>query len=46
VNKRLIGNQSVVDALKRGDDARSIFERTESEKEGYLAKRQKYLLYK
>ena len=46
VNKRLIGNQGLVDSLKRGDDARAIFERTEGEKEGYLSRRAKYLLYK
>ena len=46
VNKRLIGSQAVVDSLKQGDDARAIFERTEAEKENYLARRAKFLLYK
>jgi len=36
----------VVDSLKRGDDPRVIFERTEGEKEKYLARRARFLLYK
>jgi uncharacterized protein YbbC (DUF1343 family)/CubicO group peptidase (beta-lactamase class C family) len=45
VNQKLIGSRSVVEALRRGDDARTIFERTEGEKEGYLKRRQPFLLY-
>ena len=45
VNRRLIGNKAVVDGLKRGDDARVVFERTEAEKEKFLSRRAQYLLY-
>jgi uncharacterized protein YbbC (DUF1343 family)/CubicO group peptidase (beta-lactamase class C family) len=44
-NAKLIGSRWVVEALKRGDDARTIYERTEAEKEKYLARRARYLLY-
>ena len=46
VSQRLIGNRSVIEAIKRGDDPQVIFERTEAEKEEFLYRRMRYLLYR
>jgi uncharacterized protein YbbC (DUF1343 family)/CubicO group peptidase (beta-lactamase class C family) len=46
VNKRLIGSQAVIDALRKGEDARTVFERTEDEKQRFLERRSKFLLYR
>jgi hypothetical protein len=35
----------VIEALRKGEDPRVIFERTEADKEKYLARRARYLLY-
>jgi uncharacterized protein YbbC (DUF1343 family)/CubicO group peptidase (beta-lactamase class C family) len=45
VNAKLIGSRAVIEALRKGEDPRLIFDRTEAEKEKYLARRARYLLY-
>jgi uncharacterized protein YbbC (DUF1343 family) len=45
-NARLIGSKQVMEALKRGDDPRVVFDYTEAEKEKYLAVRARYFLYR
>lgn len=44
-NRRLIGNQSVINALARGDDPRTIVQNLQDSLDEFLKVRQKYLLY-
>ena len=45
VNLKLIGNQSVLDAIRKLEDPRLIFDRIEDQLKPFLELRQKYLLY-
>ena len=45
VNLKLIGNQSVIDAIRKLEDPRLIFDRIDDQLKPFLALRQKYLLY-
>jgi hypothetical protein len=41
----LIGNQAVIDALLRGDDPRLISQMAQDGLQGFLTRREGYLLY-
>jgi uncharacterized protein YbbC (DUF1343 family) len=44
-NLRLIGSRSVIAALKRGDDPRSLYQSVAAGLEAFLETRKKHLLY-
>jgi uncharacterized protein YbbC (DUF1343 family)/CubicO group peptidase (beta-lactamase class C family) len=45
VNAKLIGSREMITAFRRGDDPRVIFEAMEAQKDKYLTRRVRYLLY-
>jgi uncharacterized protein YbbC (DUF1343 family) len=44
-SRNLIGSRAVIDALKSGEDTRSIAARVQSSRDAFLIRREKFLLY-
>jgi hypothetical protein len=45
INRKLIGNEAALRALRSGDDPRSIQEALQAPLQAFLKMREKYLLY-